>query len=240
MMSPLPPVAVLLFASSGWSIARVMALATDRINDLANAPSAAGPTPALAPPFGQFRELLLTLRQLQLERAINIGLDVNGRETELAVEFSTDPVHAPEIDKVRRLLHLAPGQPRYTFTSDLLARDDTHVSVRMRSLLSVLFYLSQAVEVPAGDARSGLVTQTLGPDGKPFDWQQLFGGWFRIQAADREPGAAYVKSRYRGHWFYVDDRDLESKSTFMLLTELFNLQSGQSAAPGPQLTLPLR
>src|SRR4051812_7764417 len=65
MMSPLPAVAVLLFASSGWSIARVMALATDRINDLANAPSAAGPTPALAPPFADFRELVRTLRQLQ-------------------------------------------------------------------------------------------------------------------------------------------------------------------------------
>jgi hypothetical protein len=240
MMSPLPPVAVLLFASSGWSIARVMGLATDRINDLANAPSAAGPTPALAPPFADFRELLKTLRELQLKHALNIGLDVNGKETELAVEFSADPANLAELDKVRRLLHLAPNQPRYTFTSDMLARDEIHVAVRMRSLLSVLFYLSQAVEVPVGDANSGLVTRTLRADGQPFDWQQLFGGWFRVQASDREPPAAYVKARYRGHWFYVDDRDLESKSTFMLVTELFNLQAGQSAAPAPQLTLPLR
>jgi hypothetical protein len=240
MMSPLPPVAVLLFASSGWSIARVMALATDRINDLANAPSAAGPTPAQAPPFADFRQLVLTLRQLQLDHAINLGLDVNGRETELAVEFSTDPKHAGELERVRRLLHLAAGQPRYTFTSDLMARDETHVAVRMRSLLSVLFYVSQAVEVPAGDAKSGLVTLTRDEGGKPFDWQQLFGGWFRVQSADKEPAAAYVKARYRGHWFYVDDRDLETKSTFMLLTELFNLQAGQGAAPAPQLTLPLR
>jgi hypothetical protein len=240
MMSPLPPVAVLLFASSGWSIARVMALATDRINDLANAPSAAGPTPAVAPPFVEFRELVRTLRELQLKHAINIGLDVNGKETELAVEFTADAANVADLDKVRRLLRLAPNQPRYTFTSDILARDETHVAVRMRSLLSVLFYLSQAVEVPDGDAHSGLVTQTVSADGKPFDWQQLFCGWFRVRESEREPGAAYVKARYRGHWFYVDDRDLESKSTFMLLTELFNLQAGQSATPGPQLTLPLR
>jgi hypothetical protein len=44
--------------------------------------------------------------------------------------------------------------------------------------------------------------------------------------------------RYRGHWFWVDDADLESKSTFGLLSNLFSLQSAQSRAAGPLLTVP--
>jgi hypothetical protein len=236
MMSPLPPIAVMLFAASGWSIARVMALAIDRVNE----PSAAGPTPADAPQFEDFHELAATLRELQIKHAVAIGVDQNGSSSELVVEFSSDPKLMPQLELVRRLLHLTPGLTRYTFTGNVLGRDETHVAVRMRSLLSVLFYLSQGVEVPESDGVRGLVTVTHSADGKPFDWQAMFKGWFRVRASETEPGHAYVRVHHRGHWFYIADDDLETKSTFMLLTELFNLQAGQAATPPPQLTLPLR
>ena len=51
--------------------------------------------------------------------------------------------------------------------------------------------------------------------------------------------AAYVKIRYRDHYYYIADNDLESKSTFMLLTEIFNMQAGQGVALMPTLTLPV-
>ena len=242
MMSPLPPVAVLLFAASGWSIARVMALAIDRINDVGNAPSAAGPTPAEAPQFEEFHELVNTLRALQVKHALTIGVEEANKTTELVLELAPSPAAAAELALVRRVLHLRADQTRYVFTGNVLDRDESegYVAVRMRSLLSVLFYLSQGVETPDADARSGLVTVTKRPDGAPFDWQALFKGWFRVRTADADPSHAYAKVRHRGHWFYIDDRDLETKSTFMLLTELFNLQAGQASSAGPQLTLPLR
>ena len=49
-----------------------------------------------------------------------------------------------------------------------------------------------------------------------------------------------VRMRYRGHWFYMEDTDPDTKSTFMLLRQLFDLQAGQKQSAGPALTLPVR
>ena len=43
----------------------------------------------------------------------------------------------------------------------------------------------------------------------------------------------------RGSRFYIDDSDLESKSTFSLPGQLFALQSGQLKSTAPVLTLPV-
>ena len=58
--------------------------------------------------------------------------------------------------------------------------------------------------------------------------------------ANRQPDMAFVAIPYRGQWFYLADNDLESKSTFMLLTQLFRLQAGAAKSAGPTLTLPVR
>jgi hypothetical protein len=56
---------------------------------------------------------------------------------------------------------------------------------------------------------------------------------------NKKPENAFVAVPYRGAWFYIADDDLNSKSTFMLLTQLFNLQSGQTEDVGPTLTIPV-
>ena len=44
---------------------------------------------------------------------------------------------------------------------------------------------------------------------------------------------------YRDHWFYIDDRDADSKATFSLLMQLFALQAGQGGdTSAPVLTIP--
>ena len=43
---------------------------------------------------------------------------------------------------------------------------------------------------------------------------------------------------YRGYWFYIDNADLESKTTFGLLVQLFNLETAGVPTNAPLLTLP--
>jgi hypothetical protein len=219
-------------------MARVMALAVDRVNDLWNAPSAAGPTPDRPPTFEPFHRLAADLRELQRLHAVTFG--ARG-ESPIGLEMQLEdaPERAELTGRVRAALGLAAATKRYIFTDDFLDRDELHVAVRMRSLFSVLFYLSQAVEVPGEHARAGLVTVTRGDKGDPFEWQSMFGGVFRVRTSSGSPDGAYVKVRHRGAWFYIADADLESKSTFMLLSELFNLQAGTSPVAPPALTLPL-
>jgi hypothetical protein len=48
-----------------------------------------------------------------------------------------------------------------------------------------------------------------------------------------------VAVNYRGHWFYVDETDQDTKATFSLLVELSRLELTGKTGPGPQLTLPV-
>jgi hypothetical protein len=60
-----------------------------------------------------------------------------------------------------------------------------------------------------------------------------------IQSSSERPRDAVVAVRARGAWFFIADSDLESKSTFSLLTQLLSLQSGKVERVAPLLTLPL-
>src|SRR4029079_9848877 len=57
MVTPLSLYTVLSISTAGWNANRVFRLVVDRVNDIRNAPSAAGPTPAIAPAYRDFLEL---------------------------------------------------------------------------------------------------------------------------------------------------------------------------------------
>ncbi|WP_305906808.1 hypothetical protein Q9L42_019020 [Methylomarinum sp. Ch1-1] len=87
----------------------------------------------------------------------------------------------------------------------------------------------------------GLVTFTKNKHDAPFNWAETpVGEFFQVDYSEDYPQQAFLAVPYRGHWFYIADDDLESKSTFMLLTQLFDLQAGQTKYNGPTLTLPVR
>ncbi len=238
MMSPLPLDAMLLLSTSGWSIERTLTLICNRINDVRNAPTAAGPTPEEAPHYRSFQQLAIDLRTLQTDQTLTFGFaKVNGQDT-LVMELWDKPEWAAVIKRVRDALELDPRQDRYFFSTQLIGRSAETIGVQTRSLLSVMFYLSQGIDVPEADLHDGKVTTTRLPDGARFDWHQLLDGMFRVQVTDSRPEAAFLSVAYRGHWFSISDSDLNTKATFMLLTQLFNVQAGQTAQSGPVLTIP--
>ena len=110
--------------------------------------------------------------------------------------------------------------------------------ISTRSLLETLYYLSQGIDIPAGHYKEGIVTKTLNPDGSVFDWNELTGDLLRIHHSKQRPIHSSVAIQYREHWFFIDDSDLQSKSTFSLLMELYNLEiRGGGAVSAPVLTL---
>ena len=102
-----------------------------------------------------------------------------------------------------------------------------------------MFYVSQAVEVPSEDISKGKVTQTQTPDGKIFDWDKVTGDLLKINSISEKPEENSMTIFYRGSWFYIDDSDLSSKSTFSLLSQIFSLQAGKIKDNAPLLTLPI-
>jgi hypothetical protein len=114
-----------------------------------------------------------------------------------------------------------------------------------RSLAQVYFYLSHGVEVPGEHYASGVAKASLEADGQRFDWHKVTSDLFVVKACQgkKPPEVAAVAVPYRGYWFYIDDRDHATKSTFILLRPSRELDLG--AAPSdrkgspPVLTLPI-
>lgn len=240
LLRPIGTQPLFLLARSGWSIERLLRCCVQYVNGLPNAPSCAGPTPTAAPDTSAFRALAKALRALQVDGVL--GSLVDGVDDTVALPgappprflFASDDVRVAEI---RRMLSLDSACVAFPVETGLGAGKGCSVVLQTRSLLGVLFFLSLGVEAPERDLALGLVTNTLDADGRPYDWKELVGDLLRVRHADERPESAYVAVPYRGSWWYIDDADLDSKSTFFLLTWLFNLQASNAQPIGPVLTV---
>jgi hypothetical protein len=237
LLSPISPTNLVLLSQSGWSVERLMLCCVQRVNGLKNAISAAGPTPDLAPDFADFQRLARLLRQLQIAGLLEVEPAEDGKTLLLRLDPTAGGPHEEEAREVHRLLGAGPEVVTFRIVSALAKRKPDEVALTGRSLLSVLFYLSQAVEAPAADEAAGRVTVTRGADGRRLDWAAATGGLFRVHSSAGPPADAAVAVRYRGSWFYIADADLNSKTTFSLLSYLFALKAGGRDVKEPVLTL---
>jgi hypothetical protein len=62
----------------------------------------------------------------------------------------------------------------------------------------------------------------------------------RIRFGNAAPEDAYAAVQYRGNWYWIDDRDSQSKSVFTFLMILFSLAETGQATAGPVVTVPSR
>lgn len=232
LLEPVDAETVVGLSFAGWSLERLLICCVQELNGVQNAPSAAGPTPSIAPRHGEFQSVATALRELQLAGALRIAIDAKKQ-----VYLEIDPAGRPEIERklheLGRLLGVAPGTRLFTFGPPLVDKPEGYLTILPRSLYGVLFFLSQGVEVPAEHEELGLVTVTRDANGARFDWNQVLAGTFRVRSGSTAPVTASIKVHYRGAWFWIEDSDLESKSTFSLLAMLFALRAGegQSAVP---------
>jgi hypothetical protein len=236
VMAPIPMEALMQLSQSGWSISRVLRIAVEQANHLHNAETASGPTPAKEPEFEPFLAMALELRRLQQTQGIDLVLEGNS----IAMTFDPTRISSAETRALRSGLGLHPtGECITLAVRPQRTRSGNELFLQTRSLAGALFFLSHNIDVPASHQRDGLVTTTLCEDGSPFDWNRVSGDLLRVHSSVTPPQGDFVTVHYRGHYFYIADNDLDSKSTFMLLNQLFNLLAGDVSKSAPVLTIPV-
>jgi hypothetical protein len=146
----------------------------------------------------------------------------------LELRFLPQAADDPDTLEFKHLLGLARESNNFKVVIGLGRGGAETINVVPRSMIGILNYLSQGIEPPQKDIERGRVTRTTLANGDTFDWQTLLGGLFRISSSDSEPENASIAIRYRDSWFYIADSDLESKSTFSLMSQLMALQAGSS------------
>lgn len=247
VMSPITLEYVLVLIQSGWSVKRVYGIAVERMNDLYNAPTASGPTPEQEPEFRDFKRMLDLMRDFQSVGDLEIGSDLTTEENDLIMLFERDQVPESTLQEISRLLRVKGKRggrdnkdDRVRISTSFVNLASDEITMRTRSISSLMFYLSQNVSTPPEHEAAGLVTVTRRSDGSPFDWGDTPAGEvFRVEHSKQRPPASALAIPYRGYWFFIADDDLETKTTFLLLMQLFNLQAGQTSSTGPTLTIPV-
>jgi hypothetical protein len=171
------------------------------------------------------------------------------KKTQQAVlRIDPEAATSPEMGELARIFKIKPGLPQYDVTLEALnpfpstypAEGVTKIDLEARSLLQAMYYVAQGVEIPPEHASRGIVTVTRDASGRPFDWQRVTKDLFRVRWApgDARPAHAHVAVLYQGYWFYIDETDLDTKTTFSLLMELARLELS-AAGSQPLLTIPL-
>lgn len=98
------------------------------------------------------------------------------------------------------------------------------LKLRMRSLYNVLNFYAYGVHVPPADEQEGRATDLTSfraavEKGEIEDVSKLI----PIRYSTNAPESAFQAVRYRGLWFYIDDRDLKAKAGFNALYDLWQL-----------------
>ena len=177
------------------------------------------------------------------------------REDVLVLKLHPAAVASPEVQELCHWLGLMPGLLQYDvsvgelppFPTTFPPEPLTRIDVSPRSTIEAMYYLSNGVAVPPEHLAAGVARTAAAPDGSVFDWREVTEGLFTVCYArgHKRPEHAYVAVRYRDYWFYIDDRDSISKSTFNLMLQFTRIDLGypagaaRSQQPAPILTLPL-
>ena len=253
-MTPIQFSAVSALIQGGWSVDRVFNLCVERVNDLYNAMEADGPTPEKAPTYKDFHEFTSILDEVDGNRLLEFGskpdynfsgmyLYLNEPKLEERISRTTAEmkpyyrVLKTRIHRLKDLAHLSEKMSLFKLDDDFIAgKGNSSLVVQCRSLLGVMFYLSQNVGVPDEHKNKGLVGVTRDAAGEEFNWSEVC-KYFSVQCSKYRPKNAYVSCRYRGHWFYIADDDRDSKMTFMLVMQLRKLQTSNYKSNTPLLLL---
>ena len=236
---------------TGWDVDRVFRMLIQNMADIPNASQASGPIPIRPPHYQKFFECLHLLRHFQELGQLQIGVRYipNGdkhideddacKEKPNAIQLSF-PSNGSESDRLAELLEgIKKSKGRYVLNMRQAFNEEAEIGIMTRSLLSTMYYLSLGVHVPPRDLQAGTLAMTKNPDGSPFDWGQVIGDLLNIHWSRHYPEFAYLAVNYRGYWFYIDDSDVNSKRTFVLLQQIFNLQARQQEREAPILSIPL-
>lgn len=240
MMTPVPINVVFEMSLSGWNWQRVFNTCVEQINSIKNVTAVSVSKSVHKLACIRFYKITSLLKKLDEAEIIKIGRDESINQ--LVMKIIPNPAFTHDISKFKQLLSLDDSKNIFKFENNFLNEDTETIAIKTRSLLGILFYLSHAVEVPEIDIENGVVQTTTYSNSAIFDWSKYVSRTLlNVHCTKSRPNDAFVSTYYRDHWFFIKNNDINSKSTFLFLSLLFQLQAGEASSydVAPLLTIPV-
>lgn len=227
LIRPLPPSALFFMLQAGWPADLVLRTGVTAVNGLRNRAGIGAHVHPGDPDFTRVVDLLTTL-----QRSSVVGMRVAGTADKgeaVVLFFHRDQTVVGETSELGQLLHLGTGN-EHRVVYGHLASQPGEIAVETRSVLQALLELSSGVDVPKEDVAEGRVLPALQGDAEHC--------MLTVHSGSSAPSDALVAVPYRGHWFWIDDRDLRSKRTFAYLILLLSIGASDNGTGVPLVTVP--
>lgn len=234
-MTPIPPKAIMFLMQSGWSAELILPLTTSSINGL-QSKMAAGANQRQG--NQDYYQVVSLLRDIQKSGAVGMRLLKNKSRPDSTILFFYDkkitPATKNKLKQVNALLGLEKGTREIRVSYGSVAKDKQEIAMLTNSLLQIMITLATQVNVPDEHINSGQTVASLEmKDKNGKDWKIL-----NIRHSLERPDYALTAVKYRGYWFWIDDRDFKSKRAFAFLMVIFSLTETGGTEGLPLVTIP--
>jgi hypothetical protein len=234
MMTPIPPPALFRLIESGWPVDRLLQLAVQSINGVSNRRGRARGQAA----DPDFATLLTALARIQASGAIGLRVEVSEKtKQEGTVMTIRQRDLPPEVqadrELVRKLLGLRPGLEEFEIVYGVVSQGDDQIAIQTRSAFQIMTELGTDVEVPAEHIAE---QRTYAPEPEPAGVPAL-PPLVRVLSGTSKPADAFAAAEYRGHWYWIEDRDFRSKGTITFLMITMTLAEKGEALQPPLVTI---
>lgn len=228
LLHPLPPSAIFFLIQSGWSPSRMLRLTTSTINGLQNE---LGETRVNRKSDTDFQTLLDVIRQLQQNGVFGMELGVFENIQTVNIffpkEITNDSVRIA-IARFKELLNLNPDNNSFPIRYGLIQQNRDEIFMRTHSLLEIFFNVSGCIDVPQDHVAEGRTFATFQQGDTPL---------LSILSSKDRPDTDFVSVNTRKYWYYIDDRDLNSKTSFGILQILLSLAKDSNPSKGPLISI---
>jgi hypothetical protein len=241
LLRPISTDLIFSLVESGWPADWLLMMSLQRLNDLRNLPFDSAPSPEVRDQLRTFQRAIglmigLAKRSAIETRAADDETSEDPGARYLIIEDSEDPETQALVDDLKQLLGLDPDRGRFRITDRITQRKPDEITIRIRSLITLMGFLSRGIEVPEAHAQEGRASPTVSLT--EADDPALH-SLMKVHSSTEQPVEAFVAVRYQGYWFYIPHTDQQSKQAFTLLNYLFQMQAlPEAPSAAPVITVP--
>jgi hypothetical protein len=179
------------------------------------------------------------MRELQDVRALYYQVESATDKLDVKIGFkaSASPAANAKADQLRKLLSLDPNATEFPVVFAVQPHSNAEVAMMSRGMEQIIIEYAADIDAPQSDVEQGRVTPTVAATtgGEEAVASRLI--W--VHTGANPPDHAHVAVFYREQWFWVDDRDLYSKTSMQFLMTLFSFtERGTTSSATPVITVP--
>jgi len=234
LLAPLPLPAILVLVQSGYPVDYVFRICVQDINGLNNSRSGAVAGRKGDPAFFELLDLLRRLQEMDGIAMRSRSVD-NKQETVAIFKAPKNETAAGILKGIKERLGLDMDKMELPVVHGGNAVNDQEISIQGRSMLQIMTEYAACIDVPASHVAEGRVYAVEREGGE----QGRFLPLIAVHNGPQKPDDAFVAVPYRNRWFWIEDRDVDSKAMFHFLMIMFSFtEREESGQPAPVVTVP--